>query len=193
MSKTKLPNELSDEELLDSIDLDAPNTAYDYHDDVLNFIAFYDLTSGEFKVQFRTLWRLYKSWSQSPLKPRVFALRMSEYVTHDEHSYSINRDALKLSEIAFNSINQKTSDLRKDPKYQRHFEAFIKRFNVETSSTNWVHENDLFKIYKKWRSTLKMSLTNFKKYCEVYFESKRLSQNSERWYGVTYDKEEETQ
>ena len=187
MKKT-LPNTLTEEELLKAVDSNEPSESYS--DDVLGFMSFYKITSGTHWVKAKVLYKLYKNWCSLPKTNKNFNIELGLYLNSDTlgtkgRFFQINFSAFEIGSKTLQNLDD-TIDKTKLPKYKKHFEYFIEKFNITQGSMwvesfvvyalydKWVYEN-----YKDWNPIGRKQLHNFLK---LYFEHRRVTESRMIWY-----------
>jgi hypothetical protein len=187
MKKT-LPNTLTEEELLEAAKNGEQSESYS--DDVLGFMSFYKISSGTHWVKAKVLYKLYRNWCTKPKKYAVFCGELSHYVDNEYlcrkgKFFLINFSALEIGNKTIQSLDDEV-DKTKLPKYKKHFEYFLEKFNISSGSIwvesfvvyalydKWVYEN-----YKNWNPIGRNQLHNFLK---LYFEHKRVTDSRMIWY-----------
>lgn len=191
----KLLHELSEEELLEAFSEEEESEIDVSGDTILSFISFYNITSGENKVRSQTLFNLYKHYEKDPLTHGAFGQRLAKIFEQCEDRnfryYLINESALDISKKAWELVQAKKKTPN-TPKLKYHMESFMSHYEIERGK-NWVHQDRLYYLYDKWvykQRKQGLSKTQFKKLCNLYLESKKLTERSELWYGVNIDVEE---
>ena len=187
-----LPQDIDLNKLLES--LEDSEEQKEYSDQVLNFIAFYNLKPGNNLVKATVLYKLFKNWSKADVSSGTFTNRLKEIfpyqVIKDGTFFSLDQSALNLSEAALKLLQTKP-ERHLLPSYKRHFESFLNRYQV-TEGTYWVESYILYYLYDKWlyeikRKTNHLGYQSFNNLMSLYFTVKK--PNTNQSYVVRINKE----
>ena len=189
--KKIVPKELTEEELLKALEnQNEERSVIDHEDDILSFLSFYNITNGNEKVLKKLLFKIYREWSDNPLKNPSFSSRISLYLDNDDRGFFVNQSSINLSVSAYNYLSQGKRDKLKTPKYRKHFESFLSFYDLKKGK-EWVPNYVLYYLYDKWtyknKSKRALSEDNFGKFLTLHFERKRIRKKVDTqsyWYRV---------
>lgn len=144
--------------------------------DVMSFLAFYNIKPGDELVRDIVLYKLYKCWSKNPMAKREFILNVGDFIPYKKYNSdlyrSINLDYKSLTAKTIEYLDKKTIDKTKSKSWTRHFDCYIKQFDLQSGSF-WVEDYILFYLYTKWThdNNLKktLGLAQFRNFCSIYF------------------------
>ena len=165
-----------------------------YANNVIQFVARYNLKEGDNTIPEKTLFKLYRNSVKDPYPKRKFALHMSEIIlrrnTTTGHYYKVNMDALKVSDEILSIVSEKKHDKTKSIKYIASFERFLSRLSIDRGN-NYIEGYVLFELFAKpFRASgrrVGIGYNTFLDFCRLYFEEKRIGRTRAAWFGV--DKE----
>jgi hypothetical protein len=192
-SISKLPNELSIEDLINSAESD-PSPVQKINlekNDVVLFLTFYDIKPGRNVIKKRFLYELYRKWSSNSVSKHMFGHEVGKFLP----SYQIGKDSIyKLSINAFDInerlyalILKKTKNKTKSSNYMKHFEHFIKKYEIK-HGTVWLESFVLYYLYDKWIYKINknnpLGRRQFFNFCKMYFKFKRLTKSKIMWFGI---------
>jgi len=190
-----LPNSLTDQQLLNELEK-APEKLQElyisqFNDDVVGFCTHFDIQSGTFTVRQTLLYKLYKLWSFEPVSRETFGRRINQYILPHQKGrywyYLLDINALKISIEAYKILQKQIRDKTKSPHYKRHFENFIKHYDIK-SGTYWIESFMLYYLYDKWIYKIHkhnpMGEFQFFNFCKIYFDYKRKTSNRVMWFKV---------
>lgn len=188
MSKL-LPSQLTEEEILALLDSDDAEEQtveiFNYKDDIVPFLSFYNITPGNTLVSKKLLYKLYKTYSKHPLEERSFNINVGQFVAPTGAHYNINLDNFAISNHLYKA--EKTRDKTKSLKFQKHFEWFLTEKTVKRG-TKWIEGFILFFIYKDFcksrRVNHKLGYINFHKFLKLHFQYKRLRGNRALFFKI---------
>lgn len=167
---SKLPSELSEEELLQKA-LSEESIEKEPINNVVAFLLYYKIEPGAFSVKRHVLHTLYKAYTKEPLRTALFYLEMNKYLPTGKYVYFINRNALDIGQKTFETLQTHYTAI-KSPAFRLHFENYIKNIGIKDGRT-WVSSELLFKEYQNWCSSHKrkqqINITNFRKFLKLYF------------------------
>lgn len=188
-----LPSQLSEEEilaLLASEDEADEKTVeiFDYNDDIVPFLSFYNITPGHTPVSKKLLYKLYKTYSKQPVEQTIFNTKVGTFIAPSGPYYKLNMDNFAISNHIYKA--EKTKDKTKSLSYQRHFNWFLKERKVERGS-RWIEGFILFFIYKDFcksrRVNPKLGYVNFHKFLKLHLQFKRIKGNRALFFKVDQD------
>ena len=185
----KLPSHLTEQELLDLLNSeDIPEDKvqiFDYTDDIVPFMGFYNITPGDTPVSKKLLYKLYKAYSKEPLDQRNFSTQMGGFVSQNARHFFINIDQFAISNQIY--LKEKKKDKTKSISYQKHFDWFTKTAGVERGTT-WVEGFILFFQYKDFcrerRVNPKLGYVNFHKFLKLHYTFRRIKENRALFFRV---------
>lgn len=188
MSKPKIITELSEEELLKLLENTDNNSGPIFHfqNDVIDFLSFYAIRSGKFKVPCKNLFLLYRRWSKAPLKSAPFTSQMTDLF----ESKGRHRVVLLLNRSAFDLKNEYNKYLKrqqktKRPNWKKHFDAYLNFYSIEKGGL-FIKDVVLYNLYDKWtyknNSRNPISFFQFVNFCKVYFKVKLI--NHHHWFAI---------
>lgn len=188
----KLPSQLTEQELLDLLNSeDVPESTvqiFDYKDDIVPFMGFYNITPGTSPVSKKLIYKLYKTYSKEPLDSLNFTIQLGKFVSHDRDHFLVNLDNFAISNHIYEA--EKTREKTKSISYQKHFNWFIDNAGVQTGSS-WVEGFLIFHQYKDFcrerRVTPKLGYVNFHKFLKLHFQYRRVKENRALWFRVNYE------
>lgn len=191
MGLRQLPNNLTLEELLNTIEKSEDKNVVGVSDDVFSFISHFNVLPGNNKVLISTLYKLYKNWSSEPITKHTFVYRMSRhFITQrysNKHYYLLNLDSLKVEYKILELLTNKKINKKNSPVVRKHFEEYLTFYNI-TKGNKWIEGYILAHLYDKWcyNKNIKRKLTdiNFINFCKLYFEHKKNGDNKMIWFGV---------
>lgn len=204
MDQRKLPHQLSEEELIDAIEAKEEPIHEQYSetleeiinyptmsDDTVGFLSTYNIQPGNDVVLCRMLYDLYKLWSKEPVSKGEFQHEVGKYLLtqqkNDKVYYLLNKNSFRLTEAAFELINQKTIDKSKSLPWRKHFESFLAKYEIK-SGNYYIESFALYDLYDEYvyetGKKAPLSQEQFFNMCKVYFLGKRITQNRVTWFGV---------
>lgn len=195
MSKlSKLPSQVSTEDLIAALEKNEATTEIlEYKNDILPFLGFYGLQSGGYPVNTAIIFNLYKQWSKNPSSRNTFGLEVNKYLFIKQIGkkwyYYINFNALKLSEKSFKLLKKNTRDKRKSPTYTKHFNSFLKHYNIRSGNT-FIPFYGLYHLYDSWCYKNKAKAMGYKTlhdFCALHFNSKRINDSKGLAFSIHKD------
>lgn len=188
----KLPSEITTEELLSILEQEdevvETSTVSIYGTDVLEFFSFYNIRKGTDSVSKPFLYRLYKLWSNAPVRVTLFRNEAARYLDGNLRNHYVNQDVFQLSKRAQEILDKGKRDRTKKKPYKAHFESFLKEYDIKSADDNYVTTSTLFFFYDEWTYKNKkkhgLSWHSFNNFCKLYFKQKRLTDDTTRWYGI---------
>jgi hypothetical protein len=193
MARPKLPNEISNEKLLELLDTAKPETADTKASkyDIISFLTHFDIKPGDQLIKARLLYDLYRQWSKHPVPIALFGSEVTKYLLVHSYGrntfYKLNQEAFKLSEKAFKLMSSRKINKPKSPRFRQHFENFLKHYGLK-GGTVWIEGYVLFYLYDKWVYNINKSkpfgYNTFLQMCKLYFKHKRRTTSQMEWYAV---------
>lgn len=187
----KLPNEISDADLLELLNSKADHkyivTSSLTNDDIVMFLSTFNIKPGKEPIQARGLYKLYKDWSKSPINQYSFAHTLNKYYKRQGLYYLINLDVLDLAKSALDIIKKpnKRKTVRKS--WRIHFQSFVDRYSLK-SGNFYVNDFILYYLYDKWtydnRVRGRLGKEQFNEFCKLYFKLKRNRKKGSNWFGI---------
>jgi hypothetical protein len=166
-------------------------------DDIVRFLAFYDIQPGNHIISTLTLRKLYNSWTKQYPKPsfKVFKRSVSKYLlpmrypNSESVYYLINKDTYSVEEE-----NQKLREKKHKAKiytYKRnnikHFQNFLDYYDIRAGKV-YIEMFLLYYIYDKWVSKnntkYRLSEPIFSDYCTLYFPKHLQEVTRRRVFGI---------
>lgn len=182
-STKKLPSELSEEELLKSLDSDEviiPQAA----NNVVAFLLFYNIEPGAFPVRANVLYKLYTKHTKDPVPPGVFSREVGNYIKNVASYFHINKCSFKIADKTFQLLQSRTKT-KTTLTFKRHYENFIKGCDFQTGGF-WTCSNAFYETYKTWCKKVgrrnPIAINSFNKLCKVYFSEKIVK--NKKYYGI---------
>jgi frataxin-like iron-binding protein CyaY len=190
MPSKRLPTDYKLEELLELVN-EAPSddSVILELNDVVLFLTTFEIKPGTEIILNKELYRLYKMWSKRPINPNHFGMEMAKYIPsrdiHGRYYYTINISAFKLSERSRQLIRVKLIDKTKSKNYKRHFEAFIKHYDLKPGKY-WLESYLIFYLYDLWTYKKKKPLgeKQFHRFAKLYLKHKEKRHGHSVWYAV---------
>jgi hypothetical protein len=185
---SKLPSEISLEELLASIEQE---TTGDQDSSVLAFINYFKLAQGKYKVRRTTLYNLYRKWTPEPVDSRAFGCVLTNYFELKDsgkiYYYMLNIEPLALTQLAQDQKNAKNWSKSRLPYQRRHFEDFLKKHEIKPGKM-YLEGFLLHYLYDRWtyknRYLKQLGYVNFSKMCRLYLKHERRTISRISWFGV---------
>lgn len=189
---SKLPSQLTDEEILALLNSDEVEESsvqiFDYKDDIVPFLSFYNITPGDSPVSKKLLYKLYKAYSKEPLDQLNFNVQVGRFVSPSRDHFNLNLDNFAISNHIYQA--EKKRDKTKSLTFQKHFNWFITERGVESGS-HWIEGFILFFIYKDFcksrRVNPRFGYVNFHKFLKLHFQYKRINGNRSLWFKVNQE------
>lgn len=120
--------------------------------DQLKFIQVFNLKPGNESVTPKALHSLYLRWSQTPVTRKSFFLEINNFFEKRTSSgktyYLLNIGPIQVAHLT--AANKIVQDKTKMPSYKRHFETFLKKFNL-TKGTFQLKTSVAYDLYDKWQ------------------------------------------
>jgi len=194
-SNKRLPANLTVEDLLDSLEQeDDAEATPSVNDDVLSFLLAFDIKAGTEPVSPRLLRELFNKWTPNTLDAATFHYRITKYLPKrrigQQYLVSVDKASWKISEEIQKLILSNTRDKTKSRAYKRHFDNFLKKYNIKPG-TFFVESYILYYLYDKWvygiRKTNGLGEKQFINFCKLYFKVKRNSKSRVMWFGIDKD------
>lgn len=194
MELKKLHNSFSEEELLELLESEKekPEEKLEYKNDVLYFLSVYNIKEGDNRVPNRTIYELYKAWSNDPLNQRTFYRELAGLLPRHPNSkatyYLINESAINLTAKAYKLLQEDKIDVTKSPRYRQNFELFLKETNLKPGNYK-LESFILYKIYDNWHYSKKSKAKYLGKYnfihmLKLYFKKSRIGSTKLAWFSV---------
>lgn len=169
MERSKLLNDLTDDELLELANAPtSPSSVVrnrdlfnEYNHDVLNFLLAFNLKPGKEKVAVRILYDLYKAWSKIPVTQKSFSQQLALFIPKQatvvksssvllNDCWKINKSNKLLRSTMYKLLQKVPSyDRRKLPKWQQHLKAYLKYQGLEKGD-HWLEAYVIYHMYDKW-------------------------------------------
>jgi hypothetical protein len=156
MPSKQLPTDYELEELLKLVNSskDDPHVYGDLEpNDIVLFLSTFEIQPGQNLVLHKLIYQLYKLWSKQPLNHQHFSIEMAKFIlpkdVDNRHYYLINSSAFKLSAKSYQLIAAKTIDKTKSKNYRRHFDAFLKHYDLKPGKC-WLESYLIYYLYDLW-------------------------------------------
>lgn len=194
---SKLPTELSIEELLKALD-EKPSDSkerIDSHDDMFNFIQAFDMRRGTYKVTGILLYELYIMWTkEKKISKQAFNIRFKKYFEFYNTSKKLTSDHYKLNKSVFD-IAKQLEKYRKPKPYknvkgkavQKIFVEFIEKHNI-TRGSLYVESDVFYHVYDTYMYNNKrksLEYTRFINLCRLFFDYKYFDGSDLIWFGLS--------
>lgn len=178
MSKKVLPQEIDLEALLKTAIEDSGHSQEEeliIHDNILEFMSYYNIKPGTFPVKKRVIYKIFKAWSKAEnYGPRYFGLKLTQFFESDVHNVFINYDAIDLTKKAkevFFKLDTSKKTTNKNRKQQ--IEKFLVGMSVNPGDYI-IHSSALYYIYEGWALSNRkkvMGIRTFSSYIKFYLKS----------------------
>ena len=171
MSKKTLPQDLDLESLLSkAIEVSGQSQEEEHivHDNILEFISFYNIKPGKHPVKRRVLYKMFRAWSKAAdYGPNYFGLKLTQFFESDQYNVFISYEAIDLTkkakEVFFKSDN---SSRVKSKHYKQQIEKFMEDLSV-TSGDYAVQGTSLYYIYEGWALETRKKVLGIKDFCSM--------------------------
>lgn len=191
MSRNKLPHQLSEQELLEQLqneEKDSTTETIDSQDDILSYLASFNITNGTTKVLSSVLYKLYKEWSRQPLERMSFSIRLGQILVRDNRYFLINHDSIALNKELAKWRTAKKKYKVKSPKWHNHFKAFLNHYGLKKGPV-YLEGDMIYWLYDKWeynrgKKGRSLNRTAFGSFCKLHFGEEKRTPYS-RMYGVS--------
>lgn len=191
MERPKLPNERTLEELLKSLEENVQEDLFDSSDDLITFLARFDIVPGEHIISVKLLYEVYSRWSKAPMKKTEFSSRINKYlpdkIYSDNRYLLINLTMFQLSDASYKLLIKNKKNATKIPRMKEHFEKFLSDNHIKRGNI-WLENHILYYMYDKWtyKNRKKHSLGpyQFDAVCRLYFEERNRMTHKRHWYKV---------
>lgn len=194
----KLPSHLTTEELLSSLEKakeDVPEEKDEYitySSNVAEFLACFKIDRGGVPIRGQLLYNIYCQYTSERVTKQVFGRECLKYLFQRQigpHLYFlINIQNSTLINTLTKLKNRGKRDKRKSAAFRKHFESFLKHYNI-TEGNTFVPGYALFYLYDKWCYKInkrhQFSDKTFHQFCTVYFLSKRTGNSRGLSFGVS--------
>lgn len=184
MSK-KLPHTLDTDSLIDLLKnppVDAPqNEAKEgiflitKEDDVLGFMATFNILPGEEKVKKNLFYSIYKSWSKDPVKKDEFLNKVTKFIETNRAYFLLNQNAVKLTYDVYLKFKDEHKLVKSKAK-ANNFQDFLKYYALNAGEY-WLNAEIFYFLYDKYINdkglhTRQLSKYQFELFCKLHFRSK---------------------
>jgi len=175
---------LSTEDLLNQLENDkAPASSGRYKNEVSNFITDFSLESGKEEIPTKLLYKIYKQWSQEPVKYTVFS-SILYYFFEKTKKYALNCVKLSVNtEILIDildNIQKKKHNRANTFASKQQMDSFFKAYDIKPGRM-YLEGFILYYLYDSWtyktRKTRILSKMNFTKVLKVFFTYKLVGNN----------------
>src|ERR1039457_1705846 len=184
-NKKIFPYELTEAELREHLKNDTQSPIA--NDEMLLFIAEFDLKYGVYKVAADTIYDMYKGWSKPPRMTKYkFFLKFNMYFQRTtRRHFLLNKDPILLANAGLIQLAKTKTNKTKSPTYRKHFEAFLKNCNL-SKGTYWLEAHilrDLYDEYTYNNGIHPIGLHQFNAFLKMYFEFK-VPKNECYYFGI---------
>jgi hypothetical protein len=163
----------------------------EYETDVPQFLAFYKIKPGKDLVNKRTIFKLYKCWSQDPLTIHKFGTQMNEFIPfhhiNNQLFYHLNKKAIDISKEAYNYLLAHTHDRIKIPAWKIHFDKYLRHYNIRSGDL-FIPAYVLHNLYDKFvyetNKRFRLGYDQFLNFCRLYFMNEKLTRQQLVYFGV---------
>lgn len=165
--------------------------AYHHLNDISSFVHFIKINPGSNAVSFKTLYNLYRDWSNNPVKKYTFNNQLKTSYSYKQigiHKYYFfDKTELDLREILNAEKQRKVKDYTKTKSKKNHFDSFLNFYNIKPGDY-YIEDFVLYNLYDKWtyknKNKSPFSMKNFRGFCNLYFLKKENKVKAFYWYGV---------
>jgi hypothetical protein len=182
----QVPSTISTEDLLKELEK-IPEVVEDVKpkipekNEILNFLYTFNIEPGNFEIERKIIYNLYKNYSDKPLSEKKFYKRLQQYLTTTKGKrtrifFNINQKSLDLSQKVTNLLKPKTRPSTKMIPLQMHFDNFVKKYGLKAGKKPnfiWVSVKVLYDMYDEWvyqiRKKKPLGYKEFVNFCKIYF------------------------
>lgn len=199
MPSKELPNNLSTEELLESVSKEPEKKTEETFQlpEILDFLSVFKISRGDYQITSKLLFKLYTKWSKHPISFKAFSMEISDYLEkyqiRNQYGYLINIQDSVLTEDVLKSLDVK-KEVTDSVYLRQHYESFLKYCNIKSSNSNYIEGFLLYELYKKWskynRSKNPLSYSTFLKFARLFLPQERMTENRTNWFGISKKPEE---
>lgn len=193
--KMKLPKNLSTEDLIKSLE-NAEDTqeeldkeSSDLLSEVLMFISKFNIDKGEYEVNQRYIYRLYRCFSKNPVNSETFLKKFGLVYPYKSRTnfYFINKNILNILKL-IEDTSKKDRFIRSkfNPKLVNTAKSFLSSINV-SSGEYWVESFILTELYNDYRIKYKKPKYSSKVLTNVlgiFLESVKTAHNGFVWFKI---------
>jgi len=152
MERKKLPSDVPLDALIEAAINESEAITSDLDilsSDVIAFLAYYRLSSGQFLIHPRALYKLYKSWSKTKCKEYQFNVTLSLYIPKKGRYYLINKEPAELIADLAVAIKKRTPPATRKKGNWEHFRAFLNAVELSPGQ-EWLEGYIIAHFYDKW-------------------------------------------
>lgn len=192
MSKKVLPQELNTEELLSQLEKSPSNSNEEQiTDNILEFLSFYNIKSGDNQVKKRLLYKMFIAWNKgNSYGYKYFATKLGLYFKNKPEYVYLDLDAIDLTakakEVFFKKENSKKT---KSKFYKNQIEKFIKEKGLKSGKYS-VNSSVLYYIYEEWALNSKkkpIKINDFSMILSFYFTHYKEKMKSPYFFYIDKD------
>lgn len=187
-------HEISDEELLKSLEGEDLGTSleYKYDNPVLSFVQAFKIEPGTVKVLDKLLYNLFKNWIRGlSFTQATFNYQLDNVIPFERNTsrkyYLVNKKAMELAKQAEQLKVKRSKPRHKSKVWITHFESFLSTTGLSPGDT-YVESDILYYVYNRWcdenRRKSVLGRTSFTEMCHLHFECKHLDRNDINWFAV---------
>jgi hypothetical protein len=196
MSLKKQPNQLTDDELLATIN-DAANPEpieKPTEHSVLQFLADMSIYPGTNYIRGTLLYKLYKQYTESPVTTMEFHTLLKGYLEYTEATgpvlFQLNRHAFELTKQLADFLVKKNKLKKVNTRhYRKHFEDYLAAYSIK-KGTQYIQAAVLFFLYDKWqynrKTRTRLNFATFNAMMKLYYKTKR---TVNVWLWIQIDKD----
>jgi len=193
----KLPDKISDEELLKALETakdDEFSLKLDRkEDEIVSFLRFFNIENGNHPIRKTQIYRLYKLYSKNPIGNIEFQEKLGHYIVPVVKYYKINKTAANLNDKLYEFLEKNTinKDRFKVKSWHTHFNNYIKKYSIKSGSRDnfiWLESFLLYDLYDQWTYEIKkkspLSEETFNRFCKLYFKEKKTTDKWILWLKI---------
>lgn len=183
MERKRLPNEHSDDELLELVhgleDEEVQHQEVDsVFKDVRSFVLAINLKPGKNLVPSKLLYKVYKNWSKEPVTKRMFLEVINTLFKTSSNSLYVwlNENSIDISFKLHQKLRLKRKFALASPGHRQHIVKFFNEKEI-LDGDMWIPAYVLYHMYDKWcydnNKRVRFSEYNFKLICRSFFKHNR--------------------
>lgn len=182
----QIPTTISTEDLLKELEktpevVEEVKSKATKSNEILNFLYTFNVEPGNFEIERKIIYNLYKNYSDKPMGEKRFYKQLEQYLTTTKGKrtrvfFNINQKSLDLSEKVTNLLKPRTRPSTKMIPLQMHFNNFVKKYGFKAGTKPnfiWVSVKVLYDMYDEWvyeiRKKKPLGYKEFTNFCKIYF------------------------
>lgn len=170
MQQKKLWTDITEKELLESLQSNSDEPSIEVKDitdktDVVDFMSYFNVRSGDKEVRIRVLYYAYKDWSPNPIKYTQFCTQIAKYLMRTKDKVFINEDVLSISKKAMDYIKTQVKKKKYVVLKHKKVHKFLVDKKIE-SGENMVDYLILYRLYENWSYENKEHPVGFRAFAE---------------------------